>query len=99
MIWTQGAAEDLEAIAQYIAQDSAHYAALFAIDVLDATERLAAFPLSGRVVPEVGEATVRELLFGSYRIVYQVQADVVSILTVFHGARLLDTTRLRSAGR
>ena len=36
-----------------------------------------------------GRADVREVLRGSYRIVYQVGKDKVSIATVFHPARLL----------
>ncbi|HMP07338.1 MAG TPA: type II toxin-antitoxin system RelE/ParE family toxin [Lacipirellulaceae bacterium] len=46
------------------------------------------FPEAGRIVPELDRADVREVLIGSYRIVYLVGSDVVHILTVFHGARL-----------
>ena len=46
-------------------------------------------PLSGRVVPEVGDDAIRELIRGNYRIVYRLKQDVVEIVTVFHGARLL----------
>ena len=38
--WTPQAADDLEAIADFIALDSGHYASLFVLDVLAATERL-----------------------------------------------------------
>jgi len=37
---------------------------------------------------------VRELLLGSYRVVYHLQDGVVSIATVYHGARLLGPERL-----
>jgi toxin ParE1/3/4 len=53
-----------------------------------AVERLEAYPLSGRVVPEVGDDTLREVLHGNYRIVYRVRTELVEIVTVFHGARL-----------
>lgn len=92
--WTPQAAEDLEAIADFIAVDSPHYASLFAIDVLSAVERLQAFPRSGRVVPEVQASDIREIVLGSYRIVYRIRADLVEILTVWHGSRLLDPSRL-----
>ena len=42
--WTEQAADDLEAIAEFIAKDSPHYASIFCIDVLTATERLTIFP-------------------------------------------------------
>ena len=92
--WTLQAADDLEAIANFIAADSPQYAKLFAMDVLVAVERMADFPNSGRVVPELKDPAIREILFGSYRIVYRVRGDLVEVLTVYHGARLLDPSRL-----
>jgi plasmid stabilization system protein ParE len=57
---------------------------------MDAVDRLALFPERGRVVPELPHAGLRELIVGSYRVVYRVQeAEGVEIVTVFHGARLL----------
>ena len=53
--WTSQAARDLETITEFIARDSSHYARLFAIDVIQAVERVSAFAASGRVVPEQGD--------------------------------------------
>jgi toxin ParE1/3/4 len=92
--WTPQAADDLEAITNFIAADSPQYARLFAMDVLVAVERLADFPNSGRVVPELKDPAIREILFGSYRIVSRVKGDLVEVLTVYHRARLLDPSRL-----
>lgn len=92
--WTVQAADDLEGITDYIAADSPTYASLFAMDVLAAVERLAAFPSSGRIVPELNDPAIREILFGNYRIVYRTKGDLVELLTVYHGARLLDPSRL-----
>ena len=92
--WTSQAASDLEAIADFIAQDSPQYASLFVIDVFAAVERLGAFPESGRIVPEKEDPAVREIIFGNYRIVYRLREDVVELLTIHHGAKLLDPTRL-----
>jgi plasmid stabilization system protein ParE len=47
------------------------------------------YPESGRVVPELNRPTVRELIRGSYRIVYRLEPDAVRILTVVHASRLL----------
>ncbi len=92
--WTPQAAADLELIAEFIAHDSTHYASLFVIDVLDAVERLVHFPESGRIVPEKNDPKVREIILGNYRIVYRRRADVAEILTIHHGARLLDPAQL-----
>ena len=94
MRWTPQAADDLEAITDFIAADSPHYASLFVIDVLSALGQLQAFPRSGRVVPETQTPDIREIILGNYRIVYRVQEDMVVVLTVWHGSRLLDPSRL-----
>jgi len=94
--WTHQAAADLEAITSFIAADSRSYAILFAIDALAVVERLSDFPFSGRVLPELGDPAIREILFGNYRIVYRVKCDLVELLMVYHGARLLDPSRLTS---
>ena len=49
-------------------------------------ERLAEFPSSGRIVPEFGNRTMREVLWRSYRLVYRLADSNVEIVTVFHGA-------------
>ena len=92
--WTLQAADDLEAIVAFIGQDSLRYARFFAMDVLAAVDRLTTFPYSGRVVPEQGDSAIREIILGSYRIVYRVKGDFVQILTVCHGSRLLDLRNL-----
>jgi toxin ParE1/3/4 len=88
VIWSPLAIEDIEAIRAYVARDSPHSADLLVERLVAAVERLAAHPLSGRVVPEVGDDALREVIHGSYRIVYRVRPDLVEIVTVFHGARL-----------
>lgn len=87
--WTAQALDDLEAVCLYLARDAPHVAHVFAARSFHATDRLAEFPLSGRVVPEVGRADIREVFVYSYRIIYRYTGDVVAILTVHHGARLL----------
>ena len=92
--WTDQASEDLASHAKYIAQDSPHYASLFVMDAFDAVERLERFPQIGRVVPEKNDPAVREIVLGNYRIVYRVRSEWVELLTIHHGAQLLDPTSL-----
>ena len=87
--WSDAAADDLAAIHKFIARDSAHYAGLLVAHLVAAVDRLVAFPLSGRVVPEYQQDDLREVIHGNYRIVYRVHVDAVRVLTVFHAARLI----------
>ena len=51
--WTPQAVDDLEAICIFIARDAPSIAAVFAQRAFDITDRLANFPESGRIVPEI----------------------------------------------
>ena len=93
--WTPQAAEDLESIAEFIAEDSPHYARLFVINILQVINILIDFPRSGRIVPELNDPVIREIILGNYRIVYRFRDEIVEILTVYHGARLFDPSRLQ----
>ncbi len=85
--WTPQAADDLQAIYDFIARDSPHYARVTIEGVLAAIDRLEQFPLMGRHVPERSREDLRELIKPPYRIVYRV-SEVVKILTIFRASRL-----------
>ena len=72
-------------------------AAVFADRVLRAADQLANFTRLGRVVPELGIEHFREIVVGSYRVIYRIRDEDVQILTVHHGARLLDTKNIEWA--
>ena len=86
--WAPQAIEDVEAIRAHVARDSTRYADLVIERILAAVARLESNPLSGRVVPEVADESIREVIHRTYRIVYRLRSDVAEILTVFHGAQL-----------
>ena len=87
--WTNQAVKDVESICEFIAKDSASYARLFAKDTIQAVKRIAKFPKSGRIVPELSNENIREIILGNYRIIYRINQDIIEILTVYHSARLL----------
>jgi toxin ParE1/3/4 len=51
VVWSPKALEDADAIAAYIARDSASYAAAVVQKILDTTRNLSTFPFAGRIVP------------------------------------------------
>lgn len=88
--WTEAAAADLESIAAFISLDSPHYSHLFVLDILRAVEKLSTFPNLGRIVPEKNDPAIREIILGTYRIVYRFKYESPEILAIHHGARLLE---------
>ena len=91
--WTGQAVEDVESIRDFIARSSPRYALLVAERLVGAVERLEAFPRSDRVVPEFKDDRLREIVWGSYRIVYQLLDETIEVLTVYHAARILADPR------
>ncbi len=85
--WTETAWRDLERAADYIAEDSPGYAAAFVRLVRDRARSLEEMAERGRVVPELNEPAVRELVVGSYRLIYEVADGDLFILGLIHGAR------------
>ena len=90
VVWSPRAVDDIDAIAAYIAEDSEAYAASVVRVILAKARNLAEFPFVGRLVPEFDDASVREVFAYSYRIIYGIADDTVTIATVVHGRRLLD---------
>jgi len=87
--WTERALEDLKEIYDYIARDSFNYANLFVKRVYETIQKLKIFSNIGRIVPELNNLSVREIIYQNYRIVYRIKNDYVEIITVIHGSRLL----------
>lgn len=61
VIWTQTAREDLRGIHAYVAADSPRAADILVDRLLSSSDRLEAFPESGRSVPEFADSRYREL--------------------------------------
>jgi len=95
--WAMAAWSDLESVARYIARDSEYYAAAFMRGAREAARTLGELPERGRVVPEFGDASVRELFVKTYRLIYKVDGKTVYIIGFIHGAR--DLPRLWKKGR
>ena len=93
IVWSPLALGRVEDIAQYIAEDNPDAAIRWVDDLFTAVGRLADFPESGRMVPEVCSPRIKELIFGTYRIIYSVR-DQVDILTVRRSSQLLRLSEL-----
>lgn len=90
LIWTEFALEDLKSIHEYISIDSKIYANRFIDKLISRVDQLTENPMSGRIVPEYSVITLRELIEGNYRIIYQVNFESVAIIRVHHAARQLN---------
>lgn len=87
MIWTRRARDALDEAAAYVAQDSPERAVDLIERALDAAESLDTLSERGRIVPELDNPTVREILVQKYRLLYEVAASQITVLGFLHGAR------------
>ncbi len=89
LAWSPEAVEDIESIVSHIERDSPWYAKAVASRIVETAEAIPSFPELGRIVPEIGEAAIRERLVYSYRIIYRLESERVLVAAVIHGSRLL----------
>ena len=88
--WTDFALENLIAIGDYIEKDSYFYAQRVVNNLFNSVDILEQHPFAGRVVPEFNNKNIRELIRGSYRVVYKIINEInIDIITIHHSARLL----------
>jgi toxin ParE1/3/4 len=58
--------------------------------ILTTTSGFSHFPFSGRIVPELGDESIREWFAYSYRVIYRVEDEIVTVAAIVHGRRLLE---------
>lgn len=91
LIWSEEALSDIESIAEYINRDSLYHAQQVVERIVELGESLPVQPRLGRVVSELDRPTVRERFVYSYRLIYEIKDDVIHVLAVIHGKRLLES--------
>ena len=89
VILSPRAIQDLQEVVRYISIDNPAAAERLGLQLIEKTRVLVSFPELGRIVPEFGEATIRELIFKPYRIVYRVSHErrLVEVARYWHAAR------------
>lgn len=95
IVWSPLAIERAVEIAEYIAENNSDVAGQWIETIFNKTARLREFPKCGRIVPESARNDIREIIFKNYRIIYRIENDKISILTVRHGRQLLPDEELK----
>lgn len=87
--WSTRSRTRMQAVRRHIARDDPAAANRLIELILLQGNELAHFPRRGRVVLEVANEDVRELIIKGYRVLYEITDESIEILTVFEGHRLL----------
>lgn len=87
----ESAVRDLEELRRWYAQQGVPETGERTLKrILDSIALLAELPEMGRVVPEFGRGSLRELIRPPFRIVYRREQEGVSIVRVWRSERLLE---------
>ncbi len=88
--WTENAADDIIAIAEFISRDSQFYAKAVVQKIMDKIIAIPDTPEIGRMVPEIDSPEFRERFVYSYRIIYQITENVIWLIAIFPGKKPID---------
>ena len=87
VVWALRARQALDEAIGYVAADAPETAAALLGRLLDAATSLAELSERGRVVPEMQDPGLRELIVRPYRLFYEVTGDQVQIVGLLHERR------------
>ena len=93
--WLDRANIDLIEIYNYISKDSLYYASKTVTEILKKVEYLYMFPYMGRKVLEYQNEDYRELIYKSYKIIYEIDSSTIYIHRIWHSARLINKLFLK----
>lgn len=87
VLWAGPALRELEESLDYIARENPEAADRLGHKVHGAVGRLARFPDLGRMVPEIEDPFLREIIEPPFRVIYERQEDVIRVLAVLRFER------------
>ena len=85
IVWSPLTVECAIEGSRYIAADDAQAAQAWVERLFARVERLSRFPQSGRLVPELRRADIREIIHGGYRVIYfaKIEKGLIWMLTMY----------------
>jgi toxin ParE1/3/4 len=95
IVISENALLDLEITLEFISRDSEKNAKYFLRDILLLINKLKIFPHLGRIVKELEDSTIRELIFGNYRVIYKIQTtEMVVVIAIYNSFRDFNANEL-----
>jgi addiction module RelE/StbE family toxin len=94
IIWSPLAVDRVAEIAEYIALDKPSAAEKWVESIFNSVKRLEQFPDSGRIIPEIQLKNFREIILGNYHIIYRIEENKISVLTMRSGKQILPVDKI-----
>ncbi len=87
--WSPLATDDFESVIKYYEKTAPKFAQNFAKKIIIIIENLHKFPKMGKIVLELEDAGIREIIYRNFRIIYRLKEDFLEIARIIHGIRIL----------
>lgn len=96
VVLSSSARADLRDIVRYVSLDDPNAALRLGRFLISRTRLLAHSPELGRIVPEIDNPLIREIIVRSYRVVYRLNHSqyLVEVIRFWHAARDVPETNL-----
>ena len=95
IVWSEQALRDLQAIHDFIARDSDHYAKRQVERLISRAEQASRMPTRGHPVHEFPDGSLREVHEGFYRVIYAFENEEFQVVTIVHMKQRVTKRRLR----
>lgn len=93
--WAPLALDRIVEIGSYIHRENPQAAERWIRQAFERVKQLEDFPESGKRNKEANRADIRELAWKNYRIIYRIERETVSILTIRHAKQILPIEEIR----
>ena len=93
--WSELAIDRLNDIIEYISADNTQNALNWSQSVFSEIEKLKSFPQMGRMLPEINNKNIREIIYGNYRIIYKQESPYISILKIRNFKKILPSEEIK----
>ncbi len=87
--WSPLATDDFESVIKYYEKTAPKFAQNFAKKIIIIIENLHKFPKMGKIVLELEDTGIREIIYRNFRIIYRLKEDFLEIARIIHGSRIL----------
>jgi plasmid stabilization system protein ParE len=84
IVFTEQFLSRLEEYSDYIALRDPSTAVKWSQGVIDRCKTIVNLPTIGRIIPEIDLPTLREIIYGNYRLIYEVDKNRILMLTIWH---------------
>ncbi len=83
------AQKDMWRIYNYVSEDSVQNAEMLMEKFISKIDSLAKYPERGKIVKEISNPLIKEILVYKFRIIYRLYSKTVRIITIHHSSRLM----------